>query len=569
MGVRIPQGAPTFLGAVSLDRDPLSLQERLTLTGIAVTSLLLRAVAYFRYRFDSDESQHLHVTWGWTAGLVQYRDYFDNHAPLFHLATAPLLSLLGERPDILLYMRAPMLLLWAAVLWQTWILASRFWSKSVAFGAVVLLAIYPPFFLKSLEYRTDNAWSTLCVLALVLLVGGRPRPDEAMPRARAASTNRMFATGFVIGLASCVSMKTPLVVFSFVVAWAATAFAVRQRVTVRRAAANTLAFVAGAVIAPAILAWFFISRGAWHALLYCVFTFNELIEKTHPHTHLLYYLYPVAMYLLFRYARHAGPPRGNDPAARTRFFLALFTAVYLITLSCFWILISQRDLLPLMPLGAIFAAAWLVRRIATPGRRSAAYAAVAAVCFGFLFHYTTRFTDGTATDIGLVNQALRLTRPGEPIMDLKGETIYRPRPSYYVFETITREAMRRGLLADTVAQSVIRADCHVVQANDSFFPPRSRAFLRKYFLDVGQLRAAGQWLTPDGNFAVGVPGDYLVLDARGPVAGVLDGVPLRGARHLEPGLHHFTAPAKGRLACLWAPAFARGFSPFHRQDRNF
>ena len=52
------------------------------------------------------------IAWGWTAGLVQYRDIFDNHSPLFHLATAPLLALAGERPDILFTMRAPMLVRW-------------------------------------------------------------------------------------------------------------------------------------------------------------------------------------------------------------------------------------------------------------------------------------------------------------------------------------------------------------------------------------------------------------------------------------------------------------------------
>ncbi|MFP5248032.1 MAG: hypothetical protein ACLGH0_15160, partial [Thermoanaerobaculia bacterium] len=67
--------------------------ERLLLWIAAGTAVVLRLLAYFRYRFDSDEQQHLHVAWGWTAGLVQYRDLFDNHAPLFHILMAPLLAL--------------------------------------------------------------------------------------------------------------------------------------------------------------------------------------------------------------------------------------------------------------------------------------------------------------------------------------------------------------------------------------------------------------------------------------------------------------------------------------------
>src|SRR5260370_8921907 len=105
--------------------------ERLTLIGIAVLSFFVHALAYFRFRFDSDEPQHLHVTWGWTAGLLQYRDLFDNHAPLFHILTAPMLKVVGERPDVLLYMRAPMVFLFALVIAATYIVArSRYPERS-------------------------------------------------------------------------------------------------------------------------------------------------------------------------------------------------------------------------------------------------------------------------------------------------------------------------------------------------------------------------------------------------------------------------------------------------------
>src|SRR5438045_4230903 len=74
---------------------------------------------------NSDEPQHLHVAWAWSQGLVAYRDVFDNHAPLFHLLSAPLLALLGERADIVLWMRVPMLALWLGMLGATWLLRSE------------------------------------------------------------------------------------------------------------------------------------------------------------------------------------------------------------------------------------------------------------------------------------------------------------------------------------------------------------------------------------------------------------------------------------------------------------
>lgn len=74
-------------------------------SSISVLMVALKFANLFRFRFDSDESQHLHVIWGWTRGLVQYRDIFDNHMPLFHLMFAPIFGLVGEQVHALLSMR--------------------------------------------------------------------------------------------------------------------------------------------------------------------------------------------------------------------------------------------------------------------------------------------------------------------------------------------------------------------------------------------------------------------------------------------------------------------------------
>ncbi|HXG22864.1 MAG TPA: hypothetical protein VNN62_27790, partial [Methylomirabilota bacterium] len=67
---------------------------------LLVVTFVLRLLYVFHYPIDSDEPQHLHVVWGWTQGLLPYRDIFDNHMPLFHLLYAPLLALIGERASV-------------------------------------------------------------------------------------------------------------------------------------------------------------------------------------------------------------------------------------------------------------------------------------------------------------------------------------------------------------------------------------------------------------------------------------------------------------------------------------
>ncbi len=43
--------------------------------------------------FNPDEFEHLHFAWLTSQGQVAYRDYFDHHAPLLHLAFAEWLKM--------------------------------------------------------------------------------------------------------------------------------------------------------------------------------------------------------------------------------------------------------------------------------------------------------------------------------------------------------------------------------------------------------------------------------------------------------------------------------------------
>jgi hypothetical protein len=524
--------------------------EKLILIGIAAASLILRGFAYFRYRFDSDEPQHLHVAWGWTAGLLQYRDLFDNHAPLFHMLTAPILKWVGERPDVLLYMRAPMLLFFAIVIASTYILGRRLYSAAIGAWAALFLALFPVFFLKSLEYRTDNLWNAFWCAALVVMTGGR------------LTALRIFIAGLLLGCAAATSMKTLLLVLSLGAAAVVTAFLTQRKISLRLG----FAALAGILLVPIAIAAYFAANGAWKNLVYCVIEFNAAIASHMPQTDIwvkrLIYVPVVLMILWIAWRKRPA----DDPQSRWRFFLALTAAFFSASVFGLWILISSRDFLVVFPILAIFAIAAIDRvDIAVP-----LYVSICLVFAGAIWYYSEHLRNGTEEHITMMRQVLGVTRPEDPILDLKGETIYRRRPYYFIFEFITRRLMSRGLINDTIPEDVIRAQCHVAQADGPFFPPRGRAFLRENFLDLGRIRAAGQWIQDDGSFSVAIPGEYVILNDGGEQSGVLDGSPYQGRRMLAPGRHIFvTNGTKDTLACLWAPAFVRGYSPFHLRDREF
>lgn len=519
----------------------LSRSERILLWSTAALSLFLRAIALVNYRFDADEQQHLHVTWGWVDGQIQYRDFFDNHAPLFHILTAPLLALFGERSDILHWMRLPMLPLFALVLWGTYEIGRRLYDRRVALWAVVLLSLFPPFFLKSLEYRTDNLWTALWVLAVVLFLRQRSP----------------LLIGVILGAAFATSLKTALLAVTIAVA----ALIARWFIGWTPGRGWMIRALTGFAIVPAALLIFFAASGAWDEMIYCTITFNGNVALTRRNLWIQRAIFPFAaaalLWVAWRYRRSEHP---------WRYFLAVATGVYTVTLAGFWVLISPRDFLALMPLLAVFAAAFLLRAHKPLHVLSIVIATFAAS----LWYYADRFEKKTDWHTTMMDQLLRISRPGEPVIDYKGETIYRRRPFYYVLENITRAQMARGIIRDTIAEDVVRTRTYVAQADGPIWPPKGRAFLHANFIDVGRLRASGQFIRPDGTFSIAVPGQYVILGANGETRGVLDGTPYTGARQLAPGAHRFDRAVPGEDVCaLWAPAFRRGHSPFHLRDREF
>jgi hypothetical protein len=513
---------------------------------IAAVTLAMRAAAFFRYRFDSDEPQHLHVAWGWTAGLLQYRDIFDNHAPLFHIAAAPLLRVLGERPDILLFMRAPMLVLWMIVSVATFAIARRLYDVRVAIWSVLLLNVLPPFFLKSIEFRTDNLWNAFWMLAVAVLVLSR------------RSAMAFFIAGLLLGGALGVSLKTTLLLITLAGAAVVTVAMRRPKQRV-----HLIALTAGIVIIPSVIAWYFVSRGAWSNFIECAFRFNELVAMTRPAmmvwTPRLLFVPLIVITLRIAWRHQTG-------TTDARFFFAVATAIFFITLCSFWILISPRDFLPFLPFASMFAIAALVRR----PRFTTKIAVLMTVSLIGVGYYAQWLTNRTREFITMERQVLNLTRPGELVMDYKGETIYRRRPYYFILELITRNAIVHGLIPDTIPEDLVRTRCHVAQADGSQWPDRARGFMDANFLNLGRMRASGQWLRPDGSFTIAIPGKYVLLRNDGEAAGSVDGTPYHGARQLAAGVHTFSGARAGeRLACLWAPAFSRGFSPFHLRDLDF
>ncbi len=527
----------------------------------------LRVVYMRGFRFDTDEPQHLHVVWAWVRGLVQYRDVFDNHAPLFHMLFAPVAAAVGERPEILFAMRVAMLPLSAATLWSTYALGRATFGRAVGAWASAFAALVPNFFLTQVEFRADALWTTMWLLSLLVLLSG------TLTRRRAC------VFGLLLGATACTSLKTVLFVLALASAIAVVLLTGRRW---RLARVRTLGLSAclGFVMVPALVMLFFARCGALRAMLDATILHNVLggvSLRPPPRFRALGF---VAGIPVWWWAGTWAERSTTNPglAVRRRVFV-LTAGAYILLLEGLWPIATRQDVEPWTPLAAIVATAAgfaVLGGIERRWRRLARFASATPVVGGaivlvqivVLLLIEPPWAFRTRVDPAMLADVLRLTRASDTIMDLKGETVFRDRPFYYVLEIVTLERIQNGSIADTIPEQLIAHDTCVAVPDDVRFPDRARKFLLANYISVGRLRVAGQLLArgsprrQTARFDVRIPAPYAIVSGGRPVVAWLDGRRYTGPRFLAAGGHRLrVAPGPEPVVLVWAPALARGFAP--------
>lgn len=559
---------PTNFPRMPLLSDPaVAVRPRRWPVVVAFAVLLLLRVLYaFTLQVDSDEPQHLHVVWAWTQGLLPYRDVFDNHTPLFQLLLSPLLAALGERADIVPLMRLAMIPFYALALWAGWRIGCTLWSRRTAALATLLTALFPFYFVLSVQFRTDDLWSPLWVLTVLVGVTGTP------------SLRRMAASGLLAGLALAVSLKTTVLLIAGAIAVALVLLIWRlggRRFDVVALTRGAIAFALTAALPLAAFAAFFAAEGAWAQTWYCTVQHNIVPGLGDWSGHRLAHVvrlgaFPALLLLsaggLWRTLR-----RTQDAERWLRRSVVLAGAVlYVGALVSYWPLVPAQDLLPVTPMLMLGLVALVehdrgARSVVARSRRSLPLWLLLFLLFDLGVIVTLRppWRDRAALQENHLAEVLRLTRPGDDVMDAKGESIFRMRPIYWAFENITQQRMKLGLIPDDVAAGLVRTGTPLV--DDYRMPPGAQAFIEANYLaiGIGKLRVAGLLLAaPQADvplqFRVRVPQTYALVDAAGVAAAVLDGTALDGPRKLTAGTHELTVPRPGRYALVWAPAVERG-----------
>ncbi|HYK24308.1 MAG TPA: glycosyltransferase family 39 protein [Candidatus Acidoferrum sp.] len=534
---------------------------------LLVALILLRAITIAHYKFG-DESQHLHVIWGWARGFVQYRDLADNHMPLFHILWAPIYRLIGDCGTILYWMRIVSQPLYIVAFWCTYRIGSLLFSRRVGVWAAILVGLSIDYAFCSVEFRTDNLWATLWLLCMWVLLNG------------ALTMRRALIAGFLMGLCFGVSMKTLLLAMSILVGGSATLiFVGRERLGIGwgQILGALAAFFASALIVPATIVGAFALYGIWPQFRYWVFDHNVVPGLTnHPGWWVIIFVVGFPLVILGARRIVAATPEAGMAARRSFVFV---TAGFFITaLVSFWPFLSRQDYLPFYPLafvigtGAVLTISdrWARNRNIAKIWRVVPLPALVGVCELLVAFLAHPFWENNAKlESDLLRTTLKLTEPGDFVFDRRGETVFRQRCFYPIIETFTEERIRRGLMADNVIQRCIDTHTCVAILPDKM-PPATFRFVEQNYLPIGnRLRVAGVLLqsSTDGKpfeFQIVIPASYKII-ARdvGTVTGMLDGQRYEGKeRFLSRGIHTFVQTSTGHdLVVFWAQAVDRHFRP--------
>jgi hypothetical protein len=556
----------------SLDLSPIEIA-----LGVAVLLILigLRWFYVTTQPWDSDEPQHLHIVWAWANGLLPYKDVFDNHAPLFQAMSAPLFRLIGERADIVAAMRWAMLPIAALLVGATYWIGARLFSVRTGFWGALLAASFPDFYTKLGEYRPDLFWAALWLVSLTVLIGGKLTPA------------RLFVAAFLFGLAFSVSMKTTFLLLDTLAAGIVVWFFWIGKERAESSESRSLSYVgvclfasiAGAVIVPILVVGFFACKGALSQMYYCVITHN-LSSGENPWDLLVAKIKDLRFWL-FVPAIGGGlwlAKVDKEPgrAAQRLFFLAV-TGLFCPLLFTCWPLVSKQDFLPFYPILMVTIGFLLVRlgdwlhaRMALPVFILPFF----VVCWhvASIVHDHPPLEQTNRKNVQIITDTLRLTHPGETVLDAKGQVIFRARPFYYVFEQLTREKAERGEIQDDVPVHLIANRTPEVVPSH-WLTPATGKFVNRNYVSIGSVMVLGKRVAPDPSghvqFDIVIPERYCVVTGDGEAHGTLDGLPINGPRDLSVGRHDLVLNSlQKRAAVVWGRAIERGYSPFTQASQQ-
>ncbi len=450
--------------------------------------ILLEWVTLDTRHYDPDEFQHIHIIWKITNGKVMYRDFFEHHGPLFHLAGAAVwrFAALPNEMSSILFFRKINFIGTLLLLLLTFLLGKKLCSASAGLYASVLLITYRIFFDKSIEIRPDVFQSVFWLAGVYFFL------TKVISKGKNG-----FITGLLMGAALAMNIKAGI---HIVMALSAYAYVYKGQIN-RKSLTHAAAGIFTVFIA---VAFYFLLKNSLGDFLYYYAAYNFYLYfiKASIDERVFVILLPLVFstysFWILSVIGLSQFYRKNEK--RLTFFVYLSILTSMTALMRIW---SQWYLM-FLPLLAV-AAGHAFSRLLIDVKKNAAL--LAALLFVFIIQTCSSyssFLDGTyptnKRQTALTEYVMKITQPDEKIFftwNALGGYMFRPQLSYYWYRTNifkSSKIARRYGYGDEILNG--GASVIVSRKNEmDVLSDETRRYIHKHYIEHGSF--PGLWIYSD------------------------------------------------------------------------
>lgn len=478
-------------------------------------SVIIRASLTINREIDIDEFQHLHAAWMISQHYILYKDFWENHTPLFYYLLLPLFRFCREGPGLVLLARVIMFFTSFAILYLTYTLARIDHDRMTSLLAVLILSCMVIFVEKSIEVRPDQLLLILWLASLWISI-------------KAFSNHlrmRFYYAGFLLGVAFLLSPKALLPYAAMTFTFLVQSYLQDSRRAVPRFLKIQVAYTLGFLIPVGICLALFYEAGTLREMLSSTVLGNFTYPNIYRPTYLLK-LRNICFFLLALTGLviQMSKLRKSSPDACASQLTLLLPSLFLLVVFLFLMTAPYpQSVLLFAPMLAIYGAEALrksINGILTP-RRSlneitpkqfnlraknliffifTVAAGLVIPCTLLLFRGQP-FTNTNAEQFKRMEYVLSLTKPTDVIFDGKSAYIFRPQAYFYspLFQAIEWR-IQRGEIKPDIPQSLMRTNCRVIIYDErvATLPQPVQLFLQANYKPSGvsEIYLAGE--TPVG-----------------------------------------------------------------------
>ena len=467
----------------------------LVLFGLLLISVVFRLALTLNREVDIDEFQHLHAAWMVSRHYLLYRDFWENHTPLFYYLLIPLFHLVREGSRLVIVARMIMSCAAFVILFLVYLLARIDHDRKTSFLAVLILSYMVIFVEKSIEVRPDQILISLWLMSLWMAI-------RSIARAQRLA---LLSAGGLLGIAFLFSPKALLPCTGMCITFAVLSFMKRKRYGFTGFAKLQGLYTLGFVMPIAVCFALFYHAGALKAML--TFTVLENLKYPDPFraTYLLYLrnicFFALAGAGLFMHIRNLR--RGLIHVSESRLLILIPALSLLVILVFVEAAPYPQSVLLFAPLLAIYGAETLkssldaiIQNRAGSSELIAGYwperwpqfllfaftmAAALVIPGTMLLLKAHPFSRTNAEQFERLEYVLRVTRSSDVVFD--GESAYIFRPQAYFYSPFYHSVLSRiehGQIQLSIPESLTSTHCAVVIYDErvSMLPASTQSFLR-------------------------------------------------------------------------------------------